>query len=122
MKHFKDLPGSQRGDPCIEYPGRWILSLPERKVRAPVFGASFPGEALWETQPPREESFDSQESAMAAALTTMRMWEEEYSEYQATHITIGWQASDDDPRQGCTWFTGYYRVGRFSIFGDWKES
>lgn len=64
--------------------------------------AEFPGK--WLVYSPDEDAFDSLEQAMAfvADLSPNR------------DKSIYWQASDDDPRIGQLWFTGFYRHSKWN--------
>ncbi len=100
MKHFAELTTSERINPCIEYPGRWFVNY------HPAPGAA--GE-------PFDAEFATLEEAMAKARTSG----------EVPAYSISWCASDDDPRVGQVWFSGFYIHGRFNAAGKytgfWKS-
>ena len=79
LKHYKDLGSTFRNDPCIEYPGSWLLY---------VDGVEQP-------------SYNSLEDAMIAY--------NKFFHETVSKITVCWKASDNDPRIGEIWFTGFYQ-------------
>lgn len=83
MKRYAELGHVYRTEPCVEYPGRWIVYV-EGEERS---------------------THESLEQAFAVA--------------QALDIesSICWEASENDPRIGEVWFTGYYCHGKFDAFG-----
>lgn len=99
MNIYSDLGVVHRCDPCQEYPGEWLLYLP-----LPYEGKT-------------EHSFASKDEAMKAGSLITDAWEHERLEYDPRDVKIAWKCSDNDPRQGQVWFTGFYIACRMTIFG-----
>lgn len=104
LPKFAELTTSNRGAPCQEYPGEWLVHLP-----LPYEGKT-------------EYSHTSQVDAYNFAHKVMIVWESEKKEYEASKVSVSWTCNDNDPRQGKVWFTGYYTHGKFNIFGDYKST
>lgn len=101
MKTYDKLTTVDRGAPCVEYPGEWLLFLP-----LPHEGKT-------------EHSFPTFEEARLAGVRITNKWEDEHLEYDPRKVSIGWKCSDNDPRQGQVWFTGFYVGWRMNMFGNW---
>jgi len=89
MIAYSELTHVNRGAPCAEYPGQWIVY-----AKGEVVG-----------------TFDSKDGAMLCAQTIVDTTSEK--------VSVCWACSDDDPRVGQVWFTGYYQLGYFDSFGRW---
>lgn len=66
----------------------------------------YPGEWLSYLNGNDEKSFATFEEAYKDAF-----------DRQEASPSVSWKCSDNDPRIGEVWFTGYYQHGRFDIFG-----
>lgn len=95
MKKYADLGTVHRCEPCVEFPGAWLIYI---NGNAPV----------------GEESFNDFESAYLAAK---REWELSTLD-PSPRVSICWKASDNDPRVGQVWFSGYYQLGWINQFGN----
>ena len=91
MRAYAQLGTVHRTEPCIEYPGEWLSY---------VNGG-------------QEKSFFSFEEAKKDAY----MRQDESAEECETSVC--WKCSDNDPRVGKVWFTGFYQHGRFNRFGNY---
>lgn len=112
MKHYTELntgrgDSTDRGDPCIEYPGEWFVNFPNKQDTRTS-----------ETT----EAFPTLESAIRKAQKILDAYEDQKIEYNPRDFTISWKCSDDDPRIGLVWFTGHYRHGHFNHFGNYVSS
>jgi len=85
MKGYAQLGHVFRTEPCVEYPGEWLVFIEGKE----------------------SGSFDSFDIVFKFA--------EEKEE-----ASICWSCSDNDPRVGEVWFTGFYQHGRFDQFGRYK--
>lgn len=94
MKKYAELGTVHRCEPCVEFPGTWLVYIN--------------GDA-----PPGEPTFGSFEEAHIFAK---REWEITPIE-PTPKVSVCWKASDDDPRVGQVWFTPYYQHGYFDQFG-----
>lgn len=99
MRAYKDLGHVHRGEPCQEYPGKWLVYYPGRKVE-------------------EMHSFSSFEEAFAFAKTKKGFFPEDTYIFPS-FVWICWACSDNDPRIGEVWFTGFYRHGKFDVFGNY---
>lgn len=102
LPKYSELTSIHRGDPCQEYPGKWLLNLPlpyegKTQYEYPTVGAA----RIW-------------------ALRILNSFEESKQEYDPSKTSISWECSDNDPRVGQVWFTGYYMHGRYNIFGSYN--
>ncbi len=97
LRAYKDLGTVYRGDPCKEYPGTWLVYVKGEEV----YGSQSQEDAYW-----------------FAAGKVMEYDLVEQSE--PLRVSICWQCSDDDPRVGQIWFTGFYQHGKFNQFGEYK--
>jgi hypothetical protein len=95
MKKYAELGTVHRGEPCQEYPGEWLV---------------YSGK--------QEKSFDSFEKAKAWAETEVEILFT-IEAVEPPRVSICWKCSDNDPRVGQVWFTGFYQHGKFNIFGSY---
>jgi hypothetical protein len=95
MKKYADLGTAHRCEPCVEWPGQYLIFI---NGNAPVSEESFP-------------NFE------AAYLAAQKEWELSTLEV-APRVSICWQATDGDPRVGQVWFTSYYQLGWINQFGQ----
>lgn len=152
LKKFAELGTVHRGEPCQEYPGSWIVSLPLASGSEHTFilhwkdgstrevkgcgknqlqaladgynkaGISAGALAVLDYWEEKQNTFSSLEEALAFANRKINEYEDAHLEYDARDIAIYWKCSDNDPRVGQVWFTGCYQHGRFNIFGAYRES
>jgi hypothetical protein len=92
LPRYADLGTVHRTKPCVEYPGEWLVYIDGNN----------------------ERSFTTQEDAIKAAHASV----DEFPD--ADKISVCWKCSDDDPRQGQVWFTGFYQLGSVNGYGQWK--
>lgn len=92
MKRYAELGHVHRTEPCEEYPGEW-LSYRE--------GGD-------------ERSFPTFQAAYNDALAR--------NEIDGAKTSVCWCASNNDPRIGEVWFTGFYQHGYFDLFGRYRQS
>jgi hypothetical protein len=95
MRTFAELGHVHRNQPCIEYPGEWLVY---------VDGGD-------------ETSHVSFEAAYQHGLLVVE--DDWYSADES--VSICWKCSDNDPRVGKAWFTGFYQHGKFNQFGVYKS-
>lgn len=100
MKTYAQLQGYERNAPCQEYPGEW-LTYSEGKERG-----SFPNLGL----------------ALAYAEELVKEWDNSKDRDVPIQVSVCWKASDNDPRIGEVWFTGFYQHGKFNQFGSYVAS
>jgi hypothetical protein len=105
LPKFNELTYARRGEPCQEYPGQWLLY----------------------TNGNNETPFPTLEEAKAAGDKILNDWDDQASEVDPDiltfpRVTICWRCSDDDPRMGKVWFTGFYKHGAFNLFGFYIET
>jgi hypothetical protein len=94
MKRYAELGTVYRNQPCIEYPGQWVVYCNgEEAGQHPIFQEAYSqaGE-VWDK----------------ATLNDNR-------------VSICWQCSENDPRIGEVWYTGFYQHGSFDSFGRYKS-
>jgi hypothetical protein len=98
LKKYSELGTVHRCQPCQEYPGSWRVYQDGKEVG--IFA-----------------EFDD------AMICAKRAVEEYDSREQDNpiNVQIGWKCSDDDPRIGQIWFSGFYIHGKFSQFGRYVE-
>lgn len=101
MKHYNELGHVYRTEPCIEYPGKWIVYYPGRNVKDSNTFPSFTD----------AYNFASTKEGHFPTDTFM----------SDTHVSICWECSEDDPRQGEVWFTPFYQHGKFDRYGRYKS-
>lgn len=93
LKPYSKLETYERNQPCLEYPGRWLVYVDGNQ------------------ETPR----DSFEEALSLAN---KLW----NETDGATISICWNASDNDPRIGKTWFTGFFQCGKIDSFGCYRST
>lgn len=98
MKKYADLGTAHRCEPCVEYPGVWLIYI---NGNAPV----------------GEESFGDFETAYLAAQKEQDLCTLE----EVPKVSVCWKASDNDPRVGQVWFTPYYQHGYFNQYGTYCQ-
>jgi len=91
LPKYAELTHVNRGDPCQEYPGRYLSYL----------------------NGDDERSFESLEEARQDAYQRMPFTAPEME------ASVCYSCSDDDPRIGQVWFTGFYQVGKYNRWGQW---
>jgi len=79
MKPYALLGTHERNQPCLEYPGTWLVFVDGNDGR----GYNTLYEAAEKARELAEQNPDSK-------------------------IQIGWECSNNDPRVGQVWFTGFY--------------
>lgn len=77
MKKYAELGHVYRCEPCVEYPGVWIVYAQNEQSDHP-----------------------SLDSAMKQAM--------HIHDILNVSVSVCWAASEDDPRVGQVWFTGFY--------------
>jgi hypothetical protein len=92
MLTYSQLGTTHRGDPCKEYPGMWLVFAIGKEVAS-------------------RDTFDD---AWSCADVACKMAPPET-------VSICWKCSDDDPRMGQVWFTGFYQHGKFDAFGRYRN-
>ena len=98
LKPYNKLGTTHRNEPCIEYPGEWI-----------VYSA---GE--------EHSSHPNYDAAYVAAYQEALEYDKR-DQHVPINISICWKASDNDPRIGEVWFTSFYEHGKFNQFGSYKS-
>lgn len=93
MKTFQELQTENRGAPCLEYPGKWLVYK----------NGNDPKEAA---------------SAREAQILADVRWGEDRED---TTVSVCWECSDNDPRVGKVWFTPFYCLGTIDAMGCWKS-
>lgn len=108
LKRYAELGTVHRTEPCMEYPGEWLLCVSkEVEKRA--------GEYY-------RESHSTQQEAQDCGQRLLAWLEANRVEYNPREITVCWKCSEEDPRIGQMWFTPFYRHGRWSIWGHYRTS
>lgn len=107
MRKFAELGTVHRCEPCQEYPGEWLVYCP--------IAVSFQVGELGESSHPDFET------ALGHARKLIDKLENVKAEYNPREISICWKCSDNDPRVGKVWFTGFYQHGKFDWFGNYKS-
>jgi hypothetical protein len=107
LKKFADLGHVYRTEPCQEYPGIWWLIVSDEISIESGYG---------------HEVHTSHDSAVAGGNRLIAKLEEMGYEYNPSGISVSWQASEDDPRIGEVWFTGYYQAGYWNQFGSYRTT
>lgn len=95
MRTYSELGHVHRTEPCLEYPGEWLVFIDG--------GAA------------GEFTRDTFEAAFELAT------ERNESASVGTEVSICWNCSDNDPRLGEVWFTGFYQHGKFDRFGRYRS-
>lgn len=107
--YLRNLPNWKRGDPTTDYPGRFIVYVNGKHV----------------------DDFTDQADAIRAAKkiwddpATVRLKPPPWREHEGPlepEVSVCWFASDDDPRVGSFWFTGFYQLGKIDHFGRFVGS
>lgn len=96
MKSYATLGTKKRNDPCQEYPGVYLVYVKGEEV----YG-----------------SRDFNHAKAVAHRAVVRLGRSKGAE-----VSVCWEASEDDPRIGHSWFTGFFRVGKFNQFGRFVEA
>jgi hypothetical protein len=105
LKKYSELGHVWRNEPCQEYPGEWLVfSQPDSVSEGDQEVRSFP-------------SFNE---AMVYARTRVDAYDSKEQSWPID-ISICWKCSDNDPRHGQVWFTGFYQHGEFNLFGEYKS-
>lgn len=107
LKKFSELTHVDRGAPCQEYPGIWILYYPSPDALDP--------------NGIEADEYSSLKAALCRAEKKLREYDSAWKEYNPLEFRICWRASYDDIRIGKTWFTPFYQHGRFNHFGQYKS-
>ena len=95
MKHYAELGTVYRNQPCIEFPGSWLVYVDGNELgQYPTF----------------QEAYDF----------ATEQWEAPMSSVD-TKVSVCWACSENDPRVGEVWFTGFYQHGTFDQFGRYKS-
>ena len=92
LRKFADLGTVYRNEPCREYPGTWLVHI-------------------------RGEDYEQRFSSFSDAFGHAR----EVNDTAGAEVAVSWNCSDDDPRVGEVWFTGFYTHGRFDSFGNYQS-
>lgn len=108
LRPYAELGHICRTEPCQEYPGEWLLSIPEG-VKSHV------GEHY-------TEKHDSRLAAISAGDRLLSWLEYNRVEYNPRDVGVYWKCSDNDPRVGQVWFTPYYKDGNWTFFGGYKQT
>lgn len=116
LPKYKDLTTSTRGNPCEEYPGEWLVCLPE------TLGSYWSRFWFSKERPHLGHSFQTFQEALDIGKDFLNYLQDNRVEYNPRDISVCWKATDNDPRIGQVWFTGFYMHGRFNIFGDYKQT
>jgi hypothetical protein len=116
LKKYTDLSPSERGAPCLEYPGEWLVCIPE--------GLGEHWSRFWFSKERTHlgHSYQTFEEALQIGKDFLNYLEEARVEYQASKISVCWKATDNDPRASQVWFTPFYQHGKFNVFGEYKQS
>jgi hypothetical protein len=116
MKKYTELGTTHRTEPCEEYPGEWLVCIPE---------SLGPNWNRWWFSKPRAtlgHSFQTFDEAMNIAKSFLTYLEDQRVQYNPSSISICWKCTDNDPRIGECWFTGFFMHGRFNLFGDYRTT
>lgn len=117
MIKYNELIGVMKNDPCEEYPGKWIVSIPE------CLGSYW--SKWWNAKNPEDSLghfFASQKQAENIARRFLDYMQEIKVEYDPRQIKIVWIASDNDPRNGNDGFSLIRLHGQFNFFGEYKAN
>lgn len=97
LKTFAELGHVYRTNPCVEYPGLWVVYL--------------------------DGADKGQHLTLAEAQVAARqVWDAAVQDEQSEgEVSIGWLCSPDDPRIGSAWFTGYYTHSWIDTFGRYRS-
>ena len=91
MKRYNELGTAHRNEPCVEYPGTWHAYQDGTEL--------------------------GQYNTFGEALAAAKLANDE----TGNKTSVGWSASDNDPRIGQVWMTGFYIHGRFDQFGFYRD-
>jgi hypothetical protein len=116
LKKLDELDTVDRAAPCQEYPGEWLVFIPES------LGSHWSRFWFSKERTHLGHSFQAFNEAMEIAKGFLAYLENEKVEYNPTKITIGWKASDNDPRSGEVWFASCFVHGKFNVFGEYKQT
>jgi hypothetical protein len=105
LMKYAELGTVHRNQPCQEYPGSWLLCTPK----------------YLEDKGYSSCSYSTQELAQAAGLDLINKLEAAAVEYSPYDICLCWGASDNDPRIGQVWFTGFYKLGNWNVYGQFRH-
>jgi hypothetical protein len=103
LMKYSQLGHVWRTEPCQEYPGQWLLY--------------WPGETGQQ-----EESYPSFMEALNQGRKKIATLETLRQDFNACDVSICWKCSDNDPRIGEVWFTGFYQQGKFNAFGQYRDT
>lgn len=93
LKKYRDLTSVNRGDPCEEFPGVWIIY----------------------TNGKYKKEFATFDQAFSIA------WQRaDLSSDPDVKVSIAWKASEGDPRIKESWFTSFYQHGYFDCYLKYK--
>jgi hypothetical protein len=106
MRAFKELGTVHRGDPCLEYPGCWLVCTP-KYLEDIGYGSM---------------GCRTHEEAIAQGVALINRLEDALLEYNPRDISVCWEASDNDPRVGEVWFTGFYKAGYYNHWGQYRTT
>lgn len=104
---YAQLTSSNRGAPCIEFPGQYIVYYQGRVDSRTLYLGDAHKEALKALQ---ESDTDPEVNGDGVFIA------------QPLRLTICWEASSNDPRLGQVWFSRSYQLGHYNLFGDWVEA
>jgi hypothetical protein len=90
MRAYAELGHVHRTEPCIEYPGYWLVYVDGSEVSQCI---TF------------EEAWEVCKRGLDTALQLN------------AKVSICWTCTESDPRVGEVWFTGFYQHGYFDQFG-----
>ena len=94
MKRYAELGHVYRTEPCLEYPGTWLVFQD--------------GVVQVAASPTFQEALDA----------GRRAWDKAND---GAVVSICWECSDNDPRVGQVWFTGFYKLGCFNHYGIFRQ-
>lgn len=103
LKKYEQLGTVYRTEPCQEYPGTWFVYDKNQEKEK------------------QESGFPTFEDAWHHAQKLLTEYDGEERDYPVK-ISICWGCSDNDPRVGQVWFTGFYQHGKFNQFGSYVQT
>lgn len=115
LKLYAELGHVHRTEPCIEYPGKWLLFMPACLQE---------GDNCLDDHPANgsQREHASQEEAIAYGEKIIARAEAAGMEYNIHDFSVCWACSDNDPRIGEVWFTPFYRAGQWSMWGKYRTT